>query len=108
MYTLADPPTYRASYRKYVNWYKLMVYRMKTAISLDADLLKEADQTARALGLSRSRLFALALQDYLRHRRQQQILEQLNETYADHRDPTEATTSPNMKAKFRATMKDRW
>ena len=81
---------------------------MKTAISLDTNLLKEADQTARALGLSCSRLFSLALQDYLRHRRQQQILEQLNETYADHRDPTEAASSPNMKAKFRATIKDRW
>jgi hypothetical protein len=81
---------------------------MKTAISLDTDLLKEADQTARALGLSRSRLFSLALQDYLRHRRQQQILEQLNQTYGDQCDPTGGTTSPNMKAKFRSTIKDRW
>jgi len=80
---------------------------VKTAISLDTNLLKEADQTARALGLSRSRLFSLALEDYLRQRRQQQILEQLNQTYSDHPNP-KATTNKNMKAKFRSTIKDRW
>jgi metal-responsive CopG/Arc/MetJ family transcriptional regulator len=78
---------------------------MKTAISLDGQLLKEADQTARALGLSRSRLFSLALEDYLRHRRQQQTLDQLNQAYSDHSDRTEA---PNLKAKFHSTIQDHW
>jgi metal-responsive CopG/Arc/MetJ family transcriptional regulator len=78
---------------------------MKTAISLDSTLLKEADQTARALGLSRSRLFSLALEDYLRHRRQQQTLDQLNQAYSNEPNPTEA---PNLKAKFHQTIKDRW
>ncbi|HEV8040639.1 MAG TPA: hypothetical protein VGP62_17340 [Bryobacteraceae bacterium] len=78
---------------------------MKTAISLDTTLLKEADQTARALGLSRSRLFSIALEDYLRHRRQEQMVEQLNQTYSDH---PEARTTQRMKAKFRSTVKDRW
>jgi metal-responsive CopG/Arc/MetJ family transcriptional regulator len=41
---------------------------MKTAISVDGQLLSEADRTARELGLSRSRLFSLALEAYLRHR----------------------------------------
>lgn len=78
---------------------------MKTAISLDGELLKEADQTARALGLSRSRLFSLALENYLHQRRQQQLLDQLNQAYANEPNPAEA---PNLKAKFRATLKDRW
>jgi metal-responsive CopG/Arc/MetJ family transcriptional regulator len=81
---------------------------MKTAISLDANLLIEADQIARAMGLSRSRLFSLALEDYLRHRRQEQILQQLNQTYSDHPEPAEALTVQNLKAKFRSTIKDRW
>jgi len=80
---------------------------MKTAISLDGDLLKEADQTAHALGLSRSRLFSLALEDYLRQRREQQILDQLNQTYSDHPE-AEANTTQNIKAKFRSTIRDRW
>jgi predicted transcriptional regulator len=81
---------------------------MKTAISLDDHLLEEADRTARALGLSRSRLFALALEDYLRHRRQEQIVEQLNKVYADHPDPSEARIVQGMKNKVRRTIKDRW
>jgi len=38
---------------------------MKTAISIDDGLLQEADETARLMGLSRSRLFALAVGDFL-------------------------------------------
>jgi metal-responsive CopG/Arc/MetJ family transcriptional regulator len=78
---------------------------MKTAISLDDDLVKEADQTARTLGLSRSRLFSIALEDYLRRRRQEKMVEQLNQTYSDHPD---ARTTQSMKAKFRSTIQDRW
>ena len=78
---------------------------MKTAISLDTNLLKEADQTARALGLSRSRLFSIALENYLRQRRQEQILERLNQVYSDE---LKAAPAPNIKGKFRATVKDRW
>ena len=68
---------------------------VKTAISLDTNLLKEADQTARALGLSRSRLFSLALENYLRHRRQEQLLDQLNQAYSNEPNSAEAL---NLKA----------
>jgi hypothetical protein len=37
---------------------------MKTAISSDDGLLREADETARLMGLSRSRLFAMAVGDF--------------------------------------------
>ena len=64
---------------------------MKTAISIDAPLLKEADRAARDMGLSRSRVFALALEDYLRHRQRQAMLEQLNRVYADEPSPPQRT-----------------
>lgn len=53
---------------------------MKTAISVD-DALK-ADATARHLGLSRGRLIADALRDYLRKRQQTRITEQLNHRHS--------------------------
>jgi predicted transcriptional regulator len=81
---------------------------MKTAISLDSDLLQRADQTARAMGLTRSRLFSLAIEDYLRRRQQQNMIEQLNQVYSDEAQPTEARTAKRMKAKFRSVIKDRW
>jgi len=55
---------------------------MKTAISVDGHLLIEADRFAREMGLSRSRLFSLALEAYLRRQRQQKMTEQLNLAYA--------------------------
>ncbi|MGH9625047.1 MAG: hypothetical protein ACRD6B_03425 [Bryobacteraceae bacterium] len=38
---------------------------MKTAISVDDKLLQQADETAKRMGLSRSRFFALAVDDFL-------------------------------------------
>lgn len=81
---------------------------MKTAISVDAELLTEADRTARKLGLSRSRLFSIALEAYLRDRRQQETLERLNLAYAGKPDPASRATQKKMKAKFRTTIRDRW
>jgi hypothetical protein len=81
---------------------------MKTAISVDGQLLTEADRTAREMGLSRSRLFSLALEAYLRHRRQEEIVEQLNRAYSGKPDPASAPTLRRMKAKFRSTIRDRW
>jgi hypothetical protein len=56
---------------------------MKTAISIDDGLLRQADETARLLGLSRSRLLALAVGDFLQRKRQETMLHQLNEVYAN-------------------------
>jgi predicted transcriptional regulator len=55
---------------------------MKTAISLDDALLQQADETARRMDLSRSRLFALAVADFLERQRQEHMLHRLNEVYA--------------------------
>jgi metal-responsive CopG/Arc/MetJ family transcriptional regulator len=81
---------------------------MKTAISLDDHLLQQADQTAKQMGMSRSGLFALALQDYLRRRRQAEVAEQLNQVYTGKADLPERRTTARMKAKFRSTIKERW
>jgi metal-responsive CopG/Arc/MetJ family transcriptional regulator len=81
---------------------------MKTTISIDGQLLEEADRAARRMGVSRSRLFSLALQEYLLQRRQEEMTEQLNRVYAGGLDAPERRTTAGMKARFRATMKDRW
>jgi metal-responsive CopG/Arc/MetJ family transcriptional regulator len=81
---------------------------LKTAISLDGNLLHQADRTARAMGLSRSRLFSVALEEYLRRRQQELMIEQLNQVYSDRKQPGEARIAKRMKAKFRSTIEDRW
>ena len=81
---------------------------MKTAISVEGDLLQQADHVARQMGLSRSRLFSLALQDYLLQRGREQTLERLNRVYAGEPDAEEKRTRARMKAKFRSTIRERW
>jgi metal-responsive CopG/Arc/MetJ family transcriptional regulator len=79
---------------------------MKTAISIDDGLLQEADETARLMGLSRSRLFALAVGDFLQRQRQEQMLLRLNEVYAE--EPAERPVLKGIKAKVRRAVKERW
>jgi hypothetical protein len=81
---------------------------VKTAISIDDGLLQEADQTARLMGLSRSRLFALAVADFLERQRRERMLLQLNEVYANGPEPAEKRLLNAIKAKVRRTVKDRW
>jgi metal-responsive CopG/Arc/MetJ family transcriptional regulator len=81
---------------------------MKTAISIDAKLLSEADEAARLLGLSRSRLFARAMDDFLQRQRLEQMLTQLNKVYAERAQPDEQRLLRGMKVRVRRALKDRW
>ena len=54
---------------------------MKTAISLPDELFKAAEETAAELGISRSRLFALAVKEFISRHRKEHITEQLNRVY---------------------------
>ena len=81
---------------------------MKTAISIDGELLHEADETARLMGLSRSRLFALAVGDFLKRQRAEQMLLRLNEVYANSVEPAERRLLKGIKAKVRRTVKETW
>jgi metal-responsive CopG/Arc/MetJ family transcriptional regulator len=47
---------------------------MKIAISIDDEILREADEEAGRMGLSRSRLLAMAVGEFLRRQRQEQML----------------------------------
>ena len=55
---------------------------MKTAISLPDSVFEEAETLAQQLGLSRSELYAKALQAYLKKYNRNQILLKLNQVYA--------------------------
>ena len=81
---------------------------MKTAISLKDDLLKEADATALAMGVSRSRLVALALSDFLQKQRSAQMLRRLNGVYGDGVKAPEKGLLRGIKAKVSRTVKERW
>ncbi|MBA4114948.1 MAG: ribbon-helix-helix protein, CopG family [Rubrobacter sp.] len=59
---------------------------VKTAISLDESLFQEAEEWAGKLGVSRSQLFARAVEEYVRRRENEELLAKLNEAHADGPD----------------------
>lgn len=82
---------------------------MKTAISIDDNLLHKADQTARRMGLSRSRLFALAVGDFLQRQEKEQMLHRLNEVYGEHTEQgSEERLLKGIKTKVRRALRERW
>lgn len=56
---------------------------MKTAISIPDPLFNAAEEAARRLEISRSELYARALEEYLAARRDGEITKRLNEVYAE-------------------------
>jgi metal-responsive CopG/Arc/MetJ family transcriptional regulator len=81
---------------------------MKTAISINDGLLREADETARLMKVSRSRLFALAVGEFLKRQRREEMLLRLNEVYANGVDPAEKRLVARIKHKLRPAVKERW
>jgi metal-responsive CopG/Arc/MetJ family transcriptional regulator len=59
---------------------------MKTAISLPAPLFEEAEEAAKDLGLTRSKLIQTALEEFLQRRREEKITAALNRSLAKHPD----------------------
>lgn len=56
---------------------------MKTAISIPDTLFKQAEKTAKKLGISRSNLYSRALEEYLKTHNPLKVTEQLNKIYGD-------------------------
>lgn len=61
---------------------------VKTAISLQAPLFEQAESLARELHISRSKMFSLAVEEFIRRHQSQQMLAQLNEVYGGEDVPT--------------------
>jgi predicted transcriptional regulator len=60
---------------------------MKTAISLPDELFEAADALARKLGLTRSRLIAEALAEFVAKHRTSRVTERLDAVYATEAAP---------------------
>lgn len=81
---------------------------VKTAISLPEALLQKIDVLARELDISRSRLFALAAEEFLQRYQNQKLLEAINAAYADLPDPEEETLSQQRRYQQRQLVNEQW
>lgn len=81
---------------------------VKTAISLDGDLLREAQGMARRLRVSRSRLFATAMEEYLERRRNRALLRAINAAHGGTDVAAEARLRRVRQARHRKAVQGEW
>lgn len=81
---------------------------IKTAISIDKSLFAQANALARKLKVSRSRLFVLALEDFIRQQENREILKKVNAVYEDEPDEAEKELRRKMRQSFRRLVEGQW
>jgi metal-responsive CopG/Arc/MetJ family transcriptional regulator len=81
---------------------------VKTAISIQKPLFERAEKLARKMKVSRSRLFVLALEEYIQRRRNRELLEQINAVYADEPDPLDESLRRGIEREHRRLVEGEW
>ena len=81
---------------------------VKTAISIQKSLFEQAENLARRMKVSRSRLFVLALEDYIHRQQNRELLTQINAAYADEPDPAEKNLRRKAKRSHRRIVEGEW
>jgi metal-responsive CopG/Arc/MetJ family transcriptional regulator len=81
---------------------------MKTAVSMDQALFERVEAVANELAIPRSRLFALAVEEYVHRYENQKLLQALNAAYDDSPDPEEQDRLLRMRHKQRDIVEGEW
>jgi metal-responsive CopG/Arc/MetJ family transcriptional regulator len=81
---------------------------VKTAISIDKSLFTQANALARKMKVSRSRLFVIALENYMRQQENRKLLEEVNAVYADGPSNEEQELLRRMRKSSRRLIEGKW
>ncbi len=81
---------------------------VKTAISINTPLFKEANDLATEMEISRSHLFSLAVQEFIQRYKNRKILEAINAAYNDLPDSQEEILLKQMHSQHSKQVKDQW
>jgi len=81
---------------------------IKTAVSIESGLFEKAEKAAQNLKVSRSRLFGLALENYLTQLENFLLLKKINKVYADKADEQELDFNSIMKTYHINRQEDNW
>lgn len=81
---------------------------VKTAISIRKPLFEQAEELAHRMKVTRSRLFALALEDYIRRQQNRELLANLNAAYADGPSAAETALLREARESYARHLEDEW
>ena len=76
---------------------------MKTAISLPDELFESADALAKRLGMSRSKLYATAVAEFLAKHQDAKVTDRLDEVYGRQPSPLERPLRRAQRRSLRST-----
>ena len=82
-----------------------MATSVKTAISLHEDLFKEVNLLASELHVSRSKLFVMAVQDFIKKEESKNLLKQINIAFSDAPNSDEIAVQNKMRVKHAKNIK---
>ena len=80
---------------------------VKTALSIEESLFERAEALAEELNVSRSRLFAMALEQFLHEHEGKKLLEQINAVYTEAISVDKKESSAR-RAKHREIVEGSW
>lgn len=80
---------------------------IKTAISIEKPIFDQVNTLAQRLNISRSRLFSIAVQEFIRHHTDEELLAALNEAYDDLQEP-ETQLVEKMRSRHMEMVRDQW
>jgi len=83
----------------------VILTNMKTAISISDEIFTEADITARQLGISRSKLYAQAISEFVKTHKPEAITAKLNEVHSKKSLPLD---SDIVQLNYDLISKDEW
>ena len=81
---------------------------IKTAISIHEQLFKQAESMAREMKLSRSRLFATALEEFIKRHQNRGLLDKINEAYDVQQDDSQRKYLRKMRQRHRKLIEGQW
>ncbi len=85
-----------------------MATTVKTAISIQKSLFEQAESLAQQLNVSRSHLFGLALETFIKNLQSQRLLDEINQAYADEPDTAETVRLSKMRTSQRKLVESEW
>jgi metal-responsive CopG/Arc/MetJ family transcriptional regulator len=81
---------------------------VKTALSLEEPLLNQVDALAREMKISRSRLFVIAVEQFIQQQQNQALLDALNTAYEDSPDLEERQQQQRRRRHHFQLVKEEW
>ena len=81
---------------------------IRTAISIPETLFERVDAVAKKQQISRSRLFVLAVEEYLRQVENEELFQAINAAYGEPPSPEDNAQREAMRRKHRKLVEGQW